>query len=443
MAFGGGIWLTQNKVLPGTYINFISVAKASATLSDRGVAALPMPLPWGPEGTVFEVTNGDFQKNSMNIFGYTYDAPAMLPLRELFRNTKTAFLYRLTGTSVKAVCTVSGVSVATALYGGTRGNSLRLVVTANVDAPEAFDVSLLMDDVLVHTQSNVASSTDLAPNQFVAWNAEASLEATAGTPFAGGDDGTITGLSHQTALDRLESYSFNTLGCTATDDITKALYAQYTKRMRDETGAKFQLVAHRVPADYEGVISVENDVDETAHAGKQGLVYFVLGMEAACPVNRSCTNRKYDGELSIQADYTQKQLEDAIKAGKLIFHNAGGSMCVLDDINTLVTLSVEKGADFQSNQTIRVCDQIANDAALTFNTRYAGIVPNDKAGRADLWNDLCKLIQLLEKIRAVENFDTKTATVEQGETKKAVLFSLNNLNVTNAMAQLYMAVYIQ
>lgn len=443
MAFGGGIWLTQNKVLPGTYINFISVAKASATLSDRGVAALPLPLPWGPEGVVFEVTNGDFQKNSMGIFGYTYDAPEMLPLRELFRNAKTAFLYRLTGTTTKAVCKVSGDTAATALYGGARGNSMRLVVTANVDTPTAFDVALYMDDILVDAQIGVKAAADLLPNKFVTWNTEATLEVTAGAPFTGGGDGTITGIAHQNALDRLESYGFNTLGCMAEDDTTKDLYAQYTKRMRDETGAKFQLVVHRAAADYEGVISVENDVDEAAGVGKQGLVYFVLGMEAACPVNKSCTNRKYDGELTVGTDYTQKQLEEAIKAGKLVFHNAGGTPRVLDDINTLVTLSVEKGADFQSNQTIRVCDQIANDAALLFNTRYAGIVPNDKAGRTDLWNDLCKLIQLLEKIRAVEDFDTKTATVTQGETKKAVLFMLNSLNVTNAMAQLYMAVYIQ
>ena len=27
MALGGGNWLTQNKVLPGSYINFSSVAK--------------------------------------------------------------------------------------------------------------------------------------------------------------------------------------------------------------------------------------------------------------------------------------------------------------------------------------------------------------------------------------------------------------------------------
>lgn len=40
MALGGGTFLTQNKVLPGAYINFISTAKASATLSERGYGAM-------------------------------------------------------------------------------------------------------------------------------------------------------------------------------------------------------------------------------------------------------------------------------------------------------------------------------------------------------------------------------------------------------------------
>lgn len=83
MALGGGIWAVQNKVLPGTYINFSSVAKASATLSDRGYAAMPLMLDWGPDSTVFTVTSGDFQKNSLKIFGHAYTDDALLPLREL------------------------------------------------------------------------------------------------------------------------------------------------------------------------------------------------------------------------------------------------------------------------------------------------------------------------------------------------------------------------
>ena len=46
MGFGGGTFLTQNKALPGTYINFVSASRASAVLSDRGVATIPVILDW-------------------------------------------------------------------------------------------------------------------------------------------------------------------------------------------------------------------------------------------------------------------------------------------------------------------------------------------------------------------------------------------------------------
>ena len=72
MALGGGSFLVQNKVLPGSYINFVSAARASATLSDRGTATMPLELDWGVEGEIFEVTNEDFQKNSLKLFGYPY-----------------------------------------------------------------------------------------------------------------------------------------------------------------------------------------------------------------------------------------------------------------------------------------------------------------------------------------------------------------------------------
>ena len=38
MALGGGAFTAQNKRLPGAYLNFISVAKATTALSDRGIA---------------------------------------------------------------------------------------------------------------------------------------------------------------------------------------------------------------------------------------------------------------------------------------------------------------------------------------------------------------------------------------------------------------------
>ena len=109
MALGGGTFVTQNKTLPGAYINFVSLASASATLSDRGIATMPLELDWGVEGEVFEVTNADFQKNSMKFFGYPYDHEKMMGLRDLFKNITTLFAYRLNGGGTKATNTFATV----------------------------------------------------------------------------------------------------------------------------------------------------------------------------------------------------------------------------------------------------------------------------------------------------------------------------------------------
>ena len=441
MALGGGSWLTQNKVLPGSYINFASLAKASAALSDRGIAAAPFVLSWGPEGTVFEVTAADFQKNSKSIFGYGYDAPEMLALREIFCNATKVYCYRL-GTSTKASNTF-----ATAKYGGKRGNALTIKIAADVDNAGYYIVSTLLDGIAVDEQ-RAKTAADLVANDFVTFKTGATLGNTAGAPLENGADcASITGEHYQAFLDAVESYSFNTLCCPVNpkDTSTKstvALFANFTKRMREDVGAKFQLCTIKPETDSEGVIGVWNDATANG-AETDALVYWVAGAQAAVAVNKSLTNSKYNGELTIDTNYTQAALEAAIKAGKFMFHNVNGTVRVLEDINTLVTLTAEKGEIFQSNQTVRVCDQIANDVAVLFNTRYVGIVPNDASGRATLWNDIVKLIQQLETLRAVEDFDPDTVSVNIGDRKGSVLLTIDGLNIVNAMSQLYMSVIIQ
>jgi hypothetical protein len=434
--------LTQNKVLPGAYINFSSRAKASAQLSDRGIAAMPIPLSWGLEGAVQEITPDMLQgEESLAVFGYAYTAPEMLPLRELFATgLRVLYLYRLAGETTKA----AAEGVATAKYGGSRGNDLKVTIAANVDDGTLWDVKTYLSADLVHAQT-VAAAADLADNAWVVFDKTQTLAAVVGAPFTGGGDGTIGGAAHQAALDAFESYGFNTLGCPASDLSTRKLYEAYTKRMRDEVGAKFQLVAWQLVTDdytpdYEGVISVENTVaDQDA---SKSLVYWVTGAAAACAVNRSNTNKRYNGELSIDANYRQRDLERAIKAGKFVFHLVSGEFRVLSDINTFRSVTDTKGDDFKSNQTIRVCDQIANDTAVVFNERYLGVVPNDEPGRTALWKDVVKLMQLLEGLRAIENFDPDIVTVAEGEAKDSVVLYVDELDIVNAMAKLYMSVVV-
>ena len=150
-------------------------------------------------------------------------------------------------------------------------------------------------------------------------------------PLTGGTNGTVNGASYQDYFDKIESYSFNVMGIVSTDNSIKTLAVNFCKRLRDEIGAKFQVVLHNKEADYEGVINVVNNT--TAE-----LVYWVTGAEAGCAINKSCLNKKYDGEYEVDTEYTQVQLENAIDEGKFVLHAVNNDVRVLTVSYTHLTL---------------------------------------------------------------------------------------------------------
>lgn len=435
MALGGGSFTTQNKELPGAYINFVSAASASATLSDRGIATMPLELDWGKEGEVFEVTSGDFQKNSMKIFGHSFDSPKMKGLRDLFIGAKTLYVYRLNGGGTKAANTF-----ATALYGGTRGNDLKIAIQKNADDSQKFDVITYLGTSKADSQT-VTKASELVANDYVTFKTDAELTVTASTPLSGGTNGTVDGTAHQSYLDKIESYTYNAMGVAVTDETTKKLYVAFNKRLRDEMGIKFQLILYTMAADFMGTISVKNRTTDEDWS-EASLVYWVTGIQAGCEVNKSCQNKKYDGEFTIDTDYTQTELKQAVKNGEFVIHKVNADVRVLEDINTMVTTSDTCGDVFKDNQTIRVIDQLGNDDAVLFNTKYLGVVPNNASGRTSLWSDIVKIRSQLQDMGAIENFKDSDVTVAQGDTKKSVVIT-SSVEVVSAMGTLYMTVTVK
>lgn len=308
------------------------------------------------------------------------------------------------------------------------------------DNDSLFDVSTYMGLSKVDTQT-VDKVSALTDNDYVSFKKDATLAVTASTPLTGGENGAGTSDAYQTYLDKIEPYAFNSMGVVTTDKATKGLFASFNKRMRDEVGKKFQLVLYQYKeADYMGTISVKNKVLDDG-ADEASLVYWATGAAGGCEVNKSNQNVIYDGEFTPDLNYTQAELEKAIKAGEFTFHNVNGIPRVLDDINTMVSTTDTCGDIFKDNQTIRVIDQIANDTAVLFATKYLGAVPNDAAGRTSFWADLVKLHNELQKIRAIEDFKDSDITVAQGDTKKSVVTS-GAISVINAMGKLYMSVCV-
>lgn len=473
MALGGGTWLTQNKKLPGTYINFISKVRASVNMADRGYGAMPLELDWGPENEVFTVENADFQKNSMLYFGYDYSHEKLQPLRDLFKNLKTGYFYRINNGAVKA-----SNDLATAKYGGIRGNDLTISIQKNIDDEEKYDVITYLNEYkdsqnsLVGTvqigvantaqKSNVLTILDkqtisnwenLKDNDYVKFKRSGTLseKVIANKPLEGGSNGSeISGLQYQEFLEKIEPYYFNILGCVSTEKTIQDLIIQFTKRLRDEVGAKFQCVVYNYEnADYEGVISIKNSVTDEGKS-PASLVYWVTGAEASCAVNASCTNKTYDGEYTINTNYKQTELEKAITNGMLIFHRVAdnvdgdivGDINILRDINTFTSFSKEKNEDFSSNQVIRVLDQHAIDIARLFNKTYLGKEPNDDEGRMALWGDIVAYEKEMQRIRAITNFKAEDVPIPtMGQSKETVL-SEYAIQPVMCMEKLYMNIIV-
>lgn len=433
MALGGGTFVTQNKTIPGAYINFVTTATGATVFGERGVVALGDSFNWG-SNDIFEVTAEDFYKNSMALFGYDALDGKMIGIRDVFKNAKKIYVGRINGNNAKkASCTFGE-----AKYTGTRGNDIKIAVYSDPDDSSYKNVYTYVGTTIVDTQ-RVKSMVELRNNNFVVWKSDATLTNTASMPMTGGTNGATTGQAVQSFLDDISGYSFNAITVISDNESINQLVAEYTKRMRDTIGKKFQSIVHNYFADYEGVINI----DPYAVSEEDYLVaYWVAGAVAGCEINESLTNKVYDGEIEIDSLYTQSQLENKIKSGEFVFHRVGDKIRVLKDINSFVSVTTEKGKMFQNNQTVRICDQIASDVAVLFEEYYMGKVPNDTSGRNSLWSDLVKYHEKLVNIRALDEFDEEAISVEMGDSKNSVVI-YEKICPVNSMEQLYMKVTLE
>lgn len=450
MALGGGGFTFMNKVLPGAYINFLSKDRPIVSLADRGYAAIPLELDWGVEDEIFSVDATEFLRDTKLFFGYDYTHDKIKPLRDLFINLKTGHFYRLNSGGAKATC-----DIGTAKYSGIRGNDLMIVVSANLDDEGSYEVVTYLDTTIVDRQT-IVSTADLKDSDYIVFKTSWVITATAGTPLTGGTNGTVTGDSYQTFLDLSEQKYFNIMLCPSNEPTIKQLFITYTKRMRNDVGIKFQLVAYKVNnADNEGIISVFNPVTDVGEL-EQSLVYWTAGTEASCSIGFSggdtyisLTNKAYDGEYTVDTNLRQSEIVRQHGLGQLVFHEVGKRIGgeyvkfvrVLEDINTFISFTVQKNNDFSLNEVIRVLDQIAIDIATLFNESFLGKVQNDAIGQASFKSNIVAHHRELERVRAIQNFNVDDVTVEKGLNKgDVVVFDV--VEPVGTMTRLYMTVMV-
>ena len=419
----------QNKVLPGAYINFVSRPRAMGSLGERGVVCVGMELDWGAEG-MQTVEAADFRTDCRALFGYDYLSDEMKDMRELFLHAEKVKLYRL-NSGEKATVTEGNLTV-TAKYAGTRGNDICVAIVDNVDEEGYYDVETYLETELVDAQT-VASIAELEDNEYVTFSGEGELTAAAGVYLAGGTTTAATGSGYTEFLAAAEAEDFNVLAYNGTDETTKKLFGNFTKRMREEEGVKFVTVLYDyAEADHEGVISVGTASE---------LVYWTAGATAGAEVNESLTNTVYDGEYEVDAKLKKSEYIKGIQAGQFLFYEEDGALRVLRDINSFTSFEAAKNSDFSSNRVVRVLDSIANDVANIFSKYYLGKQSNNANGRTLLKAENLPYHEELMKIEAIENFTAEDITVEKGTEKQDVVI-YESVQPVDAMEKLYMKVEV-
>jgi len=89
----GGTWTSQNKILPGAYINFLTNAPLSITVGDRGIVVILQEVSDGNEGDIYRITALDQSEWPEGV-----TADDKLLANEALKGAQTVLVYNL-GTS--------------------------------------------------------------------------------------------------------------------------------------------------------------------------------------------------------------------------------------------------------------------------------------------------------------------------------------------------------
>lgn len=441
----GGTWVSQNKKLPGVYINVKSQPAVQANVGDKGIVAIAKALSWGPLGEVQEITPG---QDVTPVIGYSIGSEQAQFLREMMRGSDVTpgpnkiYLYRYAGTGgVKATAT-AGELTATALYEGTRGNDITIAVIADPDEEGYFDVQTIVDGAVAGTQ-HVNAVADLTANAWVEFSGSA-LSATAGTALTGGVDPTVAVADDAAFLTAIEPYRFDILAYDGENSTVIDAYVAFIKRMNEAVGRKCQLVVGDFPGqNTEYVISPLNGVKlaDGSLLDAQKVLWWLAGAEAGAPYYRSLTYAQYPTAVAAYPKLTDDQAAAAIEAGQICFIDDFGIVKVCSDINTLTTVTPTKGAEFKKNRVMRVIMQLCNDTYEHFASHYIGKVDNDDTGRSLLRGWLVGYLNGMQANSGIQNFVEDDVEVLAGDSIDAVLINVA-IQPVDAVEKIYMSVTV-
>lgn len=444
-------FLSMNKVRPGAYLNFKSVARPMMTVGDRGIATIPLELNWGAEDVLIDVYSDELVGTaSLPKVGFTaFDEESKL-LNIMLKNCYQAKVYRLNTGGTKASTTIgsSAIMTVTAKYAGTFGNNITIQV---VKEGELFNVSTFVDGTEKDSQK-VALIEELEANDFVTFSGTGTPEANAGKPLSSGTNGET---DLESALPkylellktaRWQCAAFPQLGDDDTTD--KSTIATFIEDLRENQQRYVQAVLANYPqANFEGIISntngaIINEVEFT----KEEMTACIAGMTAGANINESNTNKIIEGATDILGQLDNQGIINALNNGELVLSaNQRGDIKIEKDINSYHTFTTDKNYEFSKNRVLRTLDEIGTSVIDIWEQSYMGKVDNNDKGRNAFKVDLDNYFKQLEGLNAIQEYVSsggmENISISQGSELDIVVVEVT-IKPVDSMEFLYMTVNV-
>lgn len=442
----GGTWNAQNKVRPGVYIRFKSSGQMGLTTGERGVVAICEPLSWGPVAQVMEINAGD---DMTQYTGYDITSPNNLFLNEIFKGSNRTdgpskvLLYRPTANSSSEATVTTGSLTATALYPGIRGNDISIVITELTEPASSFLVSTVVDNEIVDQQT-AATIDQLVNNDWVSFSGTGALAATAGSPLAGGADGTVQSAAYSAFLTAIEPYKFDIIIYDGSDSTVQDAMVSFVERIANDAGQYSQLVASGLTnPDSRFVINVESGV--TLASGTQltaaQTTWWVGGAQAGAKYNESLTYAAYPNAVNVSPLLTNSQYIQALESGEFVLFADDGVVKVEQDINSLVTYTQDISEPYHKNRVMRLLNTIANDIYQQFSDGYIGVVNNNDAGRMQFKSAIVGYLLDIQANNGIQNFEAEDVEVLAGQSIDAIVVNIAIMPV-DSVEKIYLTITV-
>lgn len=435
----------SEKVRPGLYNRFTSLATARIDATQKGVAGIMIKADWGP---LEELVVCSDETEILEKFGTgkTVNMAARMMKGGKRYKPKKVIVYRMgTAEASAASATIEGSVTFTAKYSGTRGNAFKIVITQNVTESGMLNVGVYEN--ITMRQKYTVSPSDLeglvnAINEdedsliTAKKLGNTALAEKSSIPFTGGNSGeAVTSEDYVKALTAFEPAYVNALALDGvTDEAIISLVKSWHRRVW-EAGNLFQIVlggtatddkdskignARSRACDHYGLINVivgTVDGSGNRYCSAETAPQFA-GAIAALPLNQSITYKELEDVSDVTVALSNTEIIEAINAGSLVLvrdvdpEDFSVTVKVESGINTFTSFSAKTGKKLRKIKAISTMAAIDYDTGKYAMKNVVGELDNNDDGIAALFSGISKYLETL----ANENVVSKDILVNLNDT---------------------------